>query len=121
MPAISSEGEDFCPDQIASRQGSAVLDDPRREAVHGGTRYLLDNGRMEAADRFAALSALFDPTSTRHLERCGVGPGWHCLELGAGDGCIATWLAGRVGASGTVEAGPQQLHDTACLAANIAM
>lgn len=58
MPAISSEGEDFCPDQTASRQGSAVLDDPRREAVHGGTRYLLDNGRKEAADRLAALSAL---------------------------------------------------------------
>jgi SAM-dependent methyltransferase len=102
MPAISSEGEDFCPDLTASRQGSAVLDDPRREVVHGGSRYLLDNGRKEAADRFAALSALFDPTSTRHLERCGVGPGWRCLEVGAGGGSIATWLADRVGASGAV-------------------
>ena len=66
------------------------------------SRYLLDNGRQEAADRFAALAALFDPTSTRHLERCGVGPGWRCLEVGAGGGSIATWLADRVGASGSV-------------------
>jgi len=102
MPEKSSEGHDSCPDRIASHQLSAVLDDPRREAVHGRTQYLLDNTRQEAADRFAALSALFDPTSTRHLERCGVGPGWRCLEVGAGGGSIATWLADRVGASGAV-------------------
>jgi SAM-dependent methyltransferase len=78
------------------------LDQARREAGHGGNRYLLDNRREEAADRFAALSALFDPTSIRHLECCGVGPGWHCLEVGAGGGSIATWLADRVGAGGTV-------------------
>ena len=61
------------------------------------SRYLLDNGRQEAADRFAALAALFDPTSTGsgHLERCGVGHGWRCLEVGAGGGSIATWLADR--------------------------
>jgi SAM-dependent methyltransferase len=102
MPEKSSEGHDSCPDRIASHQRSAVLDDPRREAVHGRTQYLLDNTRKEAADRFAALAALFDPTSTSHLERCGVGPGWRCLEVGAGGGSIATWLADRVGASGAV-------------------
>jgi hypothetical protein len=76
VPEKLSEGQDSCPGQTASHQRSAVLDDPRREAVHGRTRYLLDNARKEAADRFVALSALFDPTSTRHLERCGVGPEW---------------------------------------------
>jgi hypothetical protein len=48
MPAISNEEEDFC-DQTVSRQRSAVLDDPQRETVHGRSRYLLDNGRKEAA------------------------------------------------------------------------
>jgi SAM-dependent methyltransferase len=66
------------------------------------TRYMLDNARHESADRFAALSALFDSTTTRHLERCGVRRGWRCLEVGAGGGSIATWLADRVGASGAV-------------------
>ena len=75
MPEKSSEGHDSCPDRIAG-QLSAVLDDPRREAVHGRTQYLLDNTLEEATDRFAASAALFDPTSTRHLERCGVNPGW---------------------------------------------
>ena len=102
MPEKLSEGQDSCPGQTASHQRSAVLDDPRWKGVHGRTRYLLDNGHKEAADRFAALSALFDPTSTRHLERCGVGPGWRCLEVGPGGGSIATWLADRVGASGAV-------------------
>jgi SAM-dependent methyltransferase len=66
------------------------------------TRYMLDNARGEAADRFAALSTLFDPTTVRHLERCGIRPGWRCLEVGAGGGSVAAWLADRVGASGAV-------------------
>jgi SAM-dependent methyltransferase len=66
------------------------------------TRYMLDNARDETADRFAALSTLFDSTTTCHLERCGVRCGWRCLEVGAGGGSIATWLADRVGASGAV-------------------
>lgn len=102
MREKSSERHDSCPDRIASHQLSAVLNDPRREAVRGRARYLLDNTREEAADRFAALAALFDPATTCHLERCGVGPGWRCLEVGAGGGSIATWLADRVGASGAV-------------------
>ena len=32
----------------------------------------------------------------------GVGPGWRCLEVGAGAGSIAGWLADRVGPSGQV-------------------
>ncbi len=65
-------------------------------------RYMLDNARPEAADRFAALSLLFDSATTRHLQHCGVRRGWRCLEVGAGGGSIATWLADRVGASGSV-------------------
>jgi len=64
--------------------------------------YLLDNGAREAPARFAVLSALFDPGSIRHLEACGVGRGWHCLEIGGGGGSIASWLADRVGPTGRV-------------------
>jgi SAM-dependent methyltransferase len=78
-----------------------------RNSATSGTRsgysgYLLDNGAREAPTRFAVLSALFDPGTTRHLEACGVGRGWHCLEVGGGNGSIATWLAGRVGPTGHI-------------------
>jgi len=64
--------------------------------------YLLDNGAREAPARFAVLSTLFDPDTIRHLEACGVGRGWHCLEVGGGGGSIASWLANRVGPTGRV-------------------
>lgn len=64
--------------------------------------YLLENAGTEAAARFAALSAIFDPGTIRHLEERGVGRGWHCLEVGGGGGSIATWLAERVGPTGHV-------------------
>ena len=73
--------------------GTAALNRPRGEAVSARPRYLLDTAGKEAADRFAALSELSDPTTTLHLEQCGVCTGWHSLELGAGGGSVATWLA----------------------------
>ena len=48
------------------------------------------------------LSAVFDPGTIRHLEACGVERGWHCLEVGGGNGSIASWLANRVGPTGHV-------------------
>src|SRR4051794_15139304 len=55
-----------------------------------------------ASIRFAALSALFDSTTRRHLADRGVASGWHCLEVGGGSGSIATWLGERVGPTGRV-------------------
>jgi SAM-dependent methyltransferase len=40
--------------------------------------------------------------STARLTELGVGPGWHCLEVGGGGGSIGTWLAEQVGAEGRV-------------------
>jgi SAM-dependent methyltransferase len=45
-----------------------------------------------------------DPTSVRRLEATGIAAGWDCLEVGAGRGSIARWLAHRVGPSGSVVA-----------------
>jgi SAM-dependent methyltransferase len=39
----------------------------------------------------------YDPISRDRLADLGVGPGWRCLELGAGTGTIARWLAEDVG------------------------
>lgn len=45
-----------------------------------------------------------DPATVCFLERIGVGPGWRCLEVGAGAGSIAAWLCHRVGPAGHVVA-----------------
>ncbi|GAA2380336.1 methyltransferase domain-containing protein [Streptomyces viridochromogenes] len=66
--------------------------------------YLLDNRQDEAAERFDAFAALFDPTTFRHLERLGTGPGWHCWEVGAGGTSVVSWLAKKVGPTGRVVA-----------------
>lgn len=69
-----------------------------------GAPYLLDNAATEAPSRLAALTAAFDAHTRRHLLARGVRPGWHCLEVGAGNGSIAEWLAGQVGPGGRVVA-----------------
>ncbi|MEU6572885.1 methyltransferase [Streptomyces sp. NPDC046805] len=66
--------------------------------------YLLDNRQSEAEQRFEAFATLFDPTTFRHLERLGVGPGWRCWEVGAGGTSVVSWLAKKVGPTGKVVA-----------------
>jgi 2-polyprenyl-3-methyl-5-hydroxy-6-metoxy-1,4-benzoquinol methylase len=68
------------------------------------TTYIFDNAWTEERRRLAALEAVFDPGTWRLLEARGVGPGWRCLEVGAGGGSIAKWLCGRVGPAGRVVA-----------------
>src|SRR5262249_33083992 len=55
-------------------------------------------------ERLALLTQIADPITTRRLTDLGVGPGWRCLDVGAGDGSVARWLAGRVGPAGRVVA-----------------
>ncbi|MEU6662789.1 methyltransferase domain-containing protein [Streptomyces sp. NPDC046821] len=64
--------------------------------------YLLDNQQREAGRRFDAFSTLFDPTTFRHIERLGIGPGWRCWEVGAGGTSVVNWLAKKVGPTGKV-------------------
>jgi SAM-dependent methyltransferase len=66
--------------------------------------YLLTNSEPETADRFDGLDQAFDAVSIGHLHRLGVGTGARCLEIGAGSGSIARWLAGQVGPAGQVVA-----------------
>jgi SAM-dependent methyltransferase len=63
-----------------------------------------DHRRAGVAERSAALAALFDPTTFRHLEGFGVGPGWRCWEVGAGGTTVVSWLAKKVGPTGKVVA-----------------
>jgi SAM-dependent methyltransferase len=64
--------------------------------------HVSDQAWRQERDRLRALEVLFDPATTRHLARLGLRDGWRCLEVGAGAGSIARWLAMRVGPSGHV-------------------
>jgi len=67
------------------------------------TSYIFDSAApAETAERFAILDALYNFRSFRFLETTGIGPGWHCLEVGGGSGAVAAWIADRVGPSGHV-------------------
>ncbi|MER8184507.1 methyltransferase domain-containing protein [Kitasatospora sp. NPDC094015] len=44
-------------------------------------------------DRLRALERAMDPTSIAVLDGLPVQPNWHCLEMGAGAGSMAYWLA----------------------------
>jgi SAM-dependent methyltransferase len=54
--------------------------------------------------RLAGLEAALDPGTREHLVRLGAGPGKRCLEIGAGGGSVAFWLAGQVAPDGIVVA-----------------
>ncbi len=64
--------------------------------------YLLDNRVVEAGDRIAALAALFDPVTFRHVDALGIARGWRCWEVGAGGPSVPRGLAARVGPEGRV-------------------
>jgi SAM-dependent methyltransferase len=64
--------------------------------------YILDQTWEREAERLDALERCCDPLTVTQLERTGVGPGWRCLEVGAGHGSIARWLAAQVGVHGAV-------------------
>ena len=64
---------------------------------------LAGEGREETEnERLALLERIFDPLSRQR--RSLVQPGWRCLEVGAGRGSMAVWLAEQVGESGQVVA-----------------
>lgn len=68
----------------------------------GDGGYLLDNRTGEASERFDALSAIFNPSTFRHIDNLGIDRGWRCWEVGAGGSSVIRWLAGRVGPGGHV-------------------
>jgi len=66
--------------------------------------FAADREFEDELNRLRLIEGKGDPFTTRLLTRLEVGPGWRCLEVGAGAGSIAAWLADRVGADGHVVA-----------------
>ena len=64
--------------------------------------YAFGNEQEVQRERLRTLEALFDPWTIDRLQARGVGPGWRCLEVGAGGGSVAVWLSDRVAPNGSV-------------------
>lgn len=58
--------------------------------------YIFADEHDNSAARFRALSELYDASTSGYIERLGIARGCACLEIGAGGGSIARWLAERV-------------------------
>jgi SAM-dependent methyltransferase len=66
--------------------------------------YILDDASAVEYQRLDLMSKILDSWTRGYLTTLGVGEGWHCLELGGGNGSITEWLAAKVGAFGSVTA-----------------
>jgi len=65
--------------------------------------YVLDQaGDSNERARLVLLQTHYDAKTIPKLEQIGVSTGWQCIDVGAGAGSIAQWLAGRVSPSGSV-------------------
>ncbi|MGH8792235.1 MAG: class I SAM-dependent methyltransferase [Stackebrandtia sp.] len=69
-----------------------------------GASYAFDNASEESKVQMAQLQAFLDPLTFACFSDLGVEAGARCLELGAGGGSAAHWLADRVGPDGEVVA-----------------
>lgn len=54
------------------------------------------------AERLHLMADVFDEHSRNVLESVGLTEGMHCLDVGAGAGTMASWIAGRTGAGEVV-------------------
>jgi SAM-dependent methyltransferase len=73
----------------------------REHVTHTGT-YVYDQDWGQERQRLAGMEELWDPGTTELIESLGIAPGWRCLEVGAGSGSVAEWLAQQTGAQGEV-------------------
>jgi SAM-dependent methyltransferase len=67
-------------------------------------RYWFDNSLSDEGNRLRLLEVIADPRSIHLLRGLDIEPGWKCVELGAGGGSMAVWLADRVGDHGSIMA-----------------
>ncbi|WP_234313875.1 trans-aconitate 2-methyltransferase [Streptomyces sp. NBRC 109706] len=66
--------------------------------------YVFAPHRVHSGEHHRWLSAAFDPVTLTRLAATGVTRGWRCLDVGAGGGSVARWLAERVVPEGVVVA-----------------
>src|SRR5262245_57324216 len=66
--------------------------------------YVFEQQWQSELCRLRSLESIYDSNTIAVLTGRGVEAGWTCLEVGAGAGSMARWLADRVGGTGRVVA-----------------
>ena len=97
--ALTRDGRDSSAGENSSVSGGAVSS--RQQAVRSQAipSYGFEHDKPE---RLAGIEATWDRGTRALLDSLGIGPGWRCLEAGAGGGSIAAWMAERVAPEGSV-------------------
>jgi SAM-dependent methyltransferase len=72
--------------------------------VPGPGGYAFSTTTRQVPEQLATLEAYLDPLTAPFLAAIDPRPGARCLELGAGGGSVARWLAARTGPTGRVVA-----------------
>jgi len=76
-----------------------------RRSIMAKDDYVLSHtADASESERLGLIERELDPLSQRHLAALGIQQGWRCLEVGAGHGSMARWLAEQVGPLGRVVA-----------------
>lgn len=70
-------------------------------SAHGSQVYVLVTGEAGAA-RLRLLHEVYGASTEALLAETGLGPGMQAADIGCGSGTVARWMAGRVGATGSV-------------------
>jgi SAM-dependent methyltransferase len=86
---------------MSIRHDTQSLVGTRPAADRALQRYAFDNDNPHASTQHTCLAAAYDPLTIAALQQ-SVRPGMRCLEVGAGGGSIARWLAARVAPAGSV-------------------
>ncbi|GLZ36445.1 class I SAM-dependent methyltransferase [Actinokineospora sp. NBRC 105648] len=73
-------------------------------------RYVFGTAFEREEERLTLGERLWDPGTIARLDALGVGPGKRCLEVGAGRGSIAAWMAGRGAAVTAVDIDTSRLN-----------
>ncbi|HEV7806216.1 MAG TPA: TIM barrel protein [Solirubrobacteraceae bacterium] len=95
--ALRDEGCGFPPATDPSAQATIRL-------TPAGSYVLFGNASEDARRRLKSIEAVWDEGTRQLLLDIGVRRGWRCLEVGAGAGSVARWLADVVGPTGEVVA-----------------
>jgi SAM-dependent methyltransferase len=66
-----------------------------KSIAHGYGTGSLVGGLLSPLDQVQMFERKYDPLTTEIIKGLPVGREWRCLEVGAGAGSVARWLAGR--------------------------
>jgi len=92
---------------MISQPDAGGADGARARGKVSADRYaegMLSHGLPTELRRLRVMERMLDPGEITVLRGLGIQPSWHCLEMGAGAGSIARWLAAQCPAGRVVAA-----------------